>query len=406
VDGVIPREIDMQYDMVFEGGGAKGMVFVGALQELERRGHTPGRLLGTSAGAIMATFIAAGFSSDEMQNALKEKDQNGVPVFHKFLGRPRPFTKQEVEASATRLFLEQLNLRTIPDFIEDRIDRLILSMMMRDELVHFFSFIERGGWYSADAFIVWAKGKLDQAPPGGRSRRLSDRTFAGFYEATGVELSLVAADTTDRRLLVLNRHTSPDLPVVWGMRMSMSLPLLWEEVIWRPEWGLYLGRSPAGHRIVDGGLLSNFPIELFLSTDPYVTSLMGPKTGLNVLGLLIDEDMPVDGVDEPPTVPGGSLSDLPPAVRIVDLIDTATQAHDKMVIEAFEQLVCRLPARSFGTTEFDMTDERRDLLIAGGRAAMDSYFRAQETQGMKGPSVHEMDRAMKRANRIAGRILR
>ncbi len=30
----------MQYDMVFEGGGAKGMVFVGAIQELERRGHT------------------------------------------------------------------------------------------------------------------------------------------------------------------------------------------------------------------------------------------------------------------------------------------------------------------------------------------------------------------------------
>ena len=39
----------MQYDMVFEGGGAKGMVFVGALKELEARGITSARLLGTSA---------------------------------------------------------------------------------------------------------------------------------------------------------------------------------------------------------------------------------------------------------------------------------------------------------------------------------------------------------------------
>ena len=39
----------MEYDLVFEGGGAKGMVFVGAMQEFEVRSHTHGRLLGTSA---------------------------------------------------------------------------------------------------------------------------------------------------------------------------------------------------------------------------------------------------------------------------------------------------------------------------------------------------------------------
>ncbi len=53
-----------------------------------------------------------------------------------------------------------------------------------------------------------------------------------------------------------------------------------------------------------------------------------------------------------------------------------------------------------------MSDERRNRLIAAGQAAMNAYFRAQETQGMKGPDVHEMDRAMKRANRIASKILR
>jgi len=35
----------MKYDLVFEGGGAKGSVFVGALQEFNARGHETGRLI-------------------------------------------------------------------------------------------------------------------------------------------------------------------------------------------------------------------------------------------------------------------------------------------------------------------------------------------------------------------------
>ena len=70
----------MEYDLVFEGGGAKGMVFVGTMQEFEVRGHTYKRLLGTSAGAITAATLAAGYDSVEMQAALVEKDDNGKPV--------------------------------------------------------------------------------------------------------------------------------------------------------------------------------------------------------------------------------------------------------------------------------------------------------------------------------------
>jgi NTE family protein len=43
----------MEFDMVFEGGGAKGMAFIGALRVLEKGQHTSGRLIGTSAGALL-----------------------------------------------------------------------------------------------------------------------------------------------------------------------------------------------------------------------------------------------------------------------------------------------------------------------------------------------------------------
>lgn len=394
----------MQYDLVFEGGGAKGMVFVGALQELERRGHTIGRLLGTSAGAITATFTAAGFSVDEMLDALQEKDEHG-PIFQQFLGRPRPLTRDEVTASATLALLRQVDFPYVPNFLEENFDKLVLFLMTRDQFANVVSFIERGGWFSADAFVRWAQTKLDQATPAGEPRNLSRLSFAEFHRATGRELSLIAADTSDRRMLVLNHRTAPQLPVVWGMRMSMSLPLVWQEVIWQAEWGPYLGRPLTGHRVVDGGLLSNFPIELFLSSDPHVTALMGPKTSQGVLGLLIDESLPVAGIRSTTEPDGFSLGTLETAKRIMGLIDTATQAHDKMVIEAFEQFVCRLPARGYSTTEFTMSDERRDALVAAGRAAMHNYFHTQETQGMKGPDVFEMERALNRADRVAAKLL-
>ena len=395
----------MQYDLVFEGGGAKGMVFVGALRELERRGHTYGRFLGTSAGAIMATFAAAGLTMQEMLDALNEKDAQGVPIFKQFLGRPRPFTRQDIQGSVTRQALQTIDLPGVPDNVEAYIDRIVLYLMTRDEFAHVFSFVERGGWYSADAFVQWAQAKLDQASPTGRRRELSRQTFAEFHRTTGRELSLVAADTTDSRMLVLNHRTAPLVPVVWGMRMSMSLPLLWQEVVWQPEWGDYLGRPLAGHRVVDGGLLSNFPIELFLSGDPQVTALMGHRTSQGVLGLLIDESLPVGDEAERSAPAAGGLASLPPAQRIKGLVDTATQAHDKMVIDAFEHFVCRLPAWGYNTTEFDMSDTRRDALIAAGQRALDNYFRLQETEGMKGPDVFAMERALRRADKAAVRIL-
>jgi len=55
----------MEFDLVFEGGGAKGLAFVGALQALERQGHTARRVIGTSAGSITALLVAAGYSADE-----------------------------------------------------------------------------------------------------------------------------------------------------------------------------------------------------------------------------------------------------------------------------------------------------------------------------------------------------
>jgi NTE family protein len=398
----------MKYDLVFEGGGAKGMVFVGAYDELVNRGHTAGRLLGTSAGAITAVLLAAGYTPKEMLDALNERE-NGKPVFAGFMGEPPPFTREEIQASAIRKLLRDVNLKVVPDFLENKMDDAIAEMLAeKSRSRHFFAFVERGGWYAADRFITWLQSKLDTGPWKTGQRHFSGMTLKQFYDEAQIDLSVVASDTTDGRLLVLNHHTAPDCPLVWSVRMSMSIPLVWNEVIWEDGWGNYLGRPMKGHIIVDGGMLSNFPIELFISDELQVTRLMGPKQDNPVLGLLIDESLPVE------TAKRGLLVDMdvkPGELKTVQrfkrLIDTMTGAHDKMVIEEFEHLVVRLPAAGYGTTEFDMSDERRNALVAAGERAVGAYFDQPPTPRPipRGMEAVASEKAKKGADRIAAKLL-
>jgi len=397
----------MQYDLVFEGGGAKGMVFVGAMQEFERRGHTCKRLLGTSAGAITAALLAAGYTAAEMLDALAEED-GGRPVFSTFLGRPGPFEKAQVLKSATLQFLRSVDLPLVPELLEKRLEEALVLWLAADErLASSFSFLEYGGLYSADHFIAWLKRRLDTGSSRGSPRRYSGMRLQEFFDAAGFDLTLVAADTTAGAMLVLNHRTAPRLPLVWAVRMSMSIPLLWQEVIWQEDWGAYRGKDITGHAVVDGGILSNFPIELFISRDAHVRALMGAETGQGVLGLLIDETLPVEGaLSAGPEKPPSALGQAPVVRRIANLINTSTGAHDKMVSEAFERLVVRLPAKGYGTTEFDMSSERRGLLVEAGRKTMAAFLdRLELFPEELSFSIEEAAEAARQADRLALKML-
>ncbi|MEI7849081.1 MAG: patatin-like phospholipase family protein [Chloroflexota bacterium] len=372
----------MNFDLVFEGGGAKGMAFVGALQEFESRGHKPGRLLGSSAGAITATLLAAGYSSAEILNALNEKLPDGKSVFSSFLADPGPFDHEVIKNSSIRALLQTLNIPFLPDFLEDVVDDSIVNNLANaNSFRNFFSFIELGGWFSANQFTSWMENKLNSGTFAGNPRNFGNMTLQQFYDVTNTDLSVVASDTSAKQMLVLNHVTAPQCPVLMAVRMSMSVPLLWQDVTWQAEWGTYLGRNLHGNSIVDGGLLSNFPIELFLSNLKDVTRVMGDAVSQNILGLLIDEEGFVPGtVANSPLTNTFNITDFILVQRLSRLIDTTLSARDKMVIDVYADMVVRLPAKGYGTTEFDMSETRKQVLIEAGRLAMQHYFNSTPIQ--------------------------
>jgi NTE family protein len=194
----------MTIDLVIEGGGIKGIFPVGAAAELRAAGCTFARCAGTSAGAIVASLLAAGYEPDELLEILLDTDATS------FLDGPRSHV--------------------------GRVWRLWRA----------------GGLHRGDRFREWI-GDL-----------LVRRHLLHFNDPVlniPADLKVVASDITRGRLVafpddlvdygLLPHH----YPVATAVRASISIPYIFEPVCLP---------SPDGDSIlVDGGLLSNFPVDVF-----------------------------------------------------------------------------------------------------------------------------------------------
>lgn len=357
-----------QFDVVFEGGGAKGSAFVGALTALQAAGHRTRRLIGTSAGAITATLLAAGYNPEDMLAAVNEKQPNGKPRFATFMDHPRgsDFAQAQKDASDTAHVLQSVHLPAIAD-------RTLINLLLDTPLYPtLFSIVECGGVFAGNAFLAWLIEKL--AVKG----VTADDTLATFQAKKKVDLSVVASDTTDMEMLVLNPRTAPNVPIVWAVRMSMSIPMIWREVVWQDAWGPYRGRKKTGNIIVDGGVLSNFPIRLIDQLVPEIMGDTDPAAALN-LGLLLDEALVVPGVNPaPPSLP----QEMRVVQRLSRLMDTMMGAQDNDEIRQHADEICRLPVKGYGTTEFDMPDAKLKALVDAGHEALVAHLKSRNLEQM------------------------
>lgn len=372
------------FDLVFEAGGAKGVAFIGALEVLFRSGHKARRLIGTSAGAITATCVAAGYSPQELLDAAKEK-RDGKPTFSSFLDPPalEDFTAEMRENSELKKLLKSAlrsepidrSLKKLPPLAAGAVRGFVgeLARPLQEGLLHnprcrlLCSLVETGGLYLDRRFLDWIRDQL-------RKKEFpADITLAAFHAKTQRDLSLAAADTTNKELLILNHRTAPDCPVYAAVRMSMSIPFVWPEVVWNKEWGTYRGRDKVGSAFVDGSVLSNFPLRYLVDGDSRdVRDIMGPamEQKARPLGLLLDETKPIPGVDPMPNKEESKLEQ-----RISRLVETVIGSWDQETIARYPGEICRIGAKGVGVLEFDMKEDRLESVVNSGRCAMTDYLK-------------------------------
>ncbi|MGM9967292.1 MAG: patatin-like phospholipase family protein [Rummeliibacillus sp.] len=282
----------MLVDGVFSGGGIKGFAFVGALQVLEDRGIYFERVAGTSAGAIMACFIAAGYTADEIEELLDELD------VATFLDSPRAF-------------------KSIP--------------FMRWINLYF-----RMGLYQGKELEKWFYEKL------------ADKDVYTFDDLPEGSLKLIASDLTNGKMIVLPDDLE-DYGVKPGsfliskaLRMSCGVPFFFQPVKMRVAGGESI--------VVDGGVLSNFPLWLFDDENK--------RKGRPMLGLKLSsakEHM------EPHKIKNGlNLFEA--------LFSTMKDAHDERYISrVHEKSIIFIPVEKYSATKFDLDDQTKEQLMVIGR---------------------------------------
>jgi NTE family protein len=308
-------------DLVFEGGGVKGIGLAGAYTALRERGVVPKRVAGTSAGAITAALVAAGYDADDLDRILRDV----------------PFARFKDEAWEDKLPL----------------------------VGHPVSVLTQRGIYEGRFFEKWMRGLLEDK---------NVRTFGQLADKEATELKdryrlkVIVSDVTNRRLLVLPDDASflgvePDeLDVAYAVRMSMSIPVFFEPVMHRNPL------SGHEHLIVDGGMLSNFPVWLF-------DAEAGEPPRWPTFGLLLVEGnpkVPVARRVERDTsgAERGSVVDY-----ITALASTMMEAHDRLYLEkaTFVRTI-PIPTVGVGTTEFGITPDRVEALYGSGRKAASEFL--------------------------------
>jgi len=279
-------------DGVFSGGGLKGFALVGAYQVLEAESFRFKRVAGTSAGAILAAFIAAGYSGKEIQTMLEELD--------------------------------------VPSLLDPRKTFFPFPFM---KWVNVYNHL---GLYKGKALEKWF------------FHRLAAKGVYTFGDLPRDSLKLVASDLTNGRIIVLpdDLHKydidANNFSVACALRMSCGIPFFFEPVTLKTGKGESI--------IVDGGVLSNFPLWIF---DDKEGRKVRPILGLK-LSRRREEQCPHEIKN------GLNLFEA--------LFSTMKDAHDERYISRrHERDIIFIPVEDYSATQFDLDEDSKDTLLEIGR---------------------------------------
>ncbi len=189
-------------NLVFEGGGVKGIAYTGALQVLQEKNLLPQikSVAGTSAGSIVAALLALGYDATGISTLMNDLD----------------FSK-----------------------LEDGWDPLRIP----------FTY----GLYKGDYFLHWMRRQIAAAP----GKNLPETaTFEDCKNAGCKDLHVFATDLNIKDVKEFCFDKTPTVPVAEAVRASMSIPLFFKA--WQ-----FSNNNPDNHIYVDGGVVLNYPLTVF-----------------------------------------------------------------------------------------------------------------------------------------------
>lgn len=329
-------------NLVLEGGGIRGIAYGGALQELESRGVLAGieRVGGTSAGAIQAALLAVGYSAQEIIDVV-----NATPV-------------------------QRLN------------DGRFIFFGGTHRLV------KQYGWYRGDEFSEYLSELV------ARKTQQPNLTLAELHALALAQpghyrdLYTTGTNLTTQRTQVFSHEITPTMRVADAVRISMSIPLYFRAVLLDGQNHVIAGPPAPGQPVqvlVDGGLLANYPLDLFDKPRYLPASLAAtasPDARGNVrnpetLGLRLDraDQIACD------TTATGRQQLAPYAITdfntYVGALYTVALENLNPVAPADWQRTISINYLGFSPKIKRISSAQKQQLMASGRAGVQAFFRGK-----------------------------
>lgn len=188
-------------NLVFEGGGVKGVAYIGALNVLDEKGILKNieRVAGTSAGAITSCMVSLRYSP-------------------KYIGTT----------------IKNMNMGSFADH------EGVLKKM------------HNYGMHPGSSFLAWIKKQIAGSGHGFGE----NPTFTDFKKAGCRDLHVFAADIYTHKVKEFSFEKTPHTIVAEAVRASMSIPLYFNA--WQ-----FSNLMPDDHLYVDGGMVFNYPLTIF-----------------------------------------------------------------------------------------------------------------------------------------------
>jgi NTE family protein len=228
-------------NLVFEGAGIRGIAYAGVLQELDSAQilKNINKVAGTSAGALTALMVSLGYTYLEIykhiDNTKFQKFNDGK---YFFLGG-----------------MHRLN--------------------------------KKFGWYRGNELNNWIE-KIIADKTGNK-----DITFKELHDKGYKQLFITGTCINKQKVIIFSAATYPNMKVKDAVRISMSIPLYFEAVFIDSTGKVFKQHAPNLDVVVDGGILANFPINIF---DSIIVDSANNQTRIpnfKTIGVRIDSDLQI-----------------------------------------------------------------------------------------------------------------
>ena len=237
------------------------------------------------------------------------------------------------------------------------------------------SLIRELGIYEGDYFERWYQGLLERKGKTKFGQSLTDDPDERYR----YKVQVIAADLSDQRMLVLPRDLKdlvddPDeFSIARAVRMSMSIPVFFEPV-------KLVDKHKRAHIIVDGGILSNYPVWVL---DDGTPNPPWPTFGFKLTNTAERKET----APQPRNIAN-------PVEFFKSLWDTMFSALDRYHISVtkgdYERSIC-IPTevtvggitKTITTTNFDITKEESMALYQNGWNRADDFIKNWDFESWK-----------------------